>query len=68
MSERFETYQEAFRAAVMLARELKREVGLWKSPKGYYKTDGYCVGPIPRPENRYGWETRCQVVSPGEPL
>jgi hypothetical protein len=65
---RYEDYHEAFRAAVLLARKLGREVGLEKSPKGYYKKDGYLVIHLPKPENRYGHELRCQVVRPDEPL
>ena len=65
---RFEDYQDAHTAAVLMARKLGREVGLEKSPKGCYRNDGYRVFPLPKKKNRYGFETRCQVVSPDEPL
>ena len=60
-------YNEAFNSAVRLARLLRREVGL---EKGDNPLDGkgYRVFSLPKRENRYGHELRCQVVGPDEPL
>ena len=60
-------YNQAFNAAVHLARSLKRETGLEKvnSP---IDGKGFVVHSLPKPENRYGFELRCQIVRPDEPL
>lgn len=59
-------YSEAFNAAVHLARSLQREVGLEAFKE--YNTRGYRVFQLPKPELRFGFELRCQVVGPTEPL
>ena len=66
MSERFESYKDAFNAAVKLARELNREVGLIAQTE--YGRKGFNVFLLPRKENRYGHELRTQVVHPSESL
>ena len=69
MSMRFEGpngYRNAFNYAVKLARELNRETGLYHQNEFGY--DGYNVCHLPKPENRYGFELRCQIVKPDEPL
>jgi hypothetical protein len=38
----FKTWKEAHTAAVLLARELKRDVGIWRVPKGYYPSFYAC--------------------------
>ena len=59
-------YTKAFNEAVNLARLVKREVGIEKS-KEFGKTV-YNVKILPNKENRYGWELRCEIVSPNSPL
>lgn len=59
-------YKEAHKAAVLLARTLGKEVGLLKAKE--YTKDVLQIIHLPKPENRYGFELRCQVVSPSEPL
>ncbi len=66
MSAFYTDYHEAHTAAVALARRLGREVGLEKFKE--YTTWGFLIYSLPRSENRYGHELRCQVVSPDEPL
>lgn len=66
MSQRwFTDYKEAFNAAIDLANLLGRETGL-EAAKEYGKP-GFRLHNLPKPENRYGFELRCQVVQPGEP-
>jgi len=56
------SYEAAHAAALALARDLDRPVGLAKAGRGY------SVRPLPLlPSNRFGWETRCEVVEPGDP-
>lgn len=61
----FADYKEAFNSAVDLAVRLGKEVGL----EGFkeYGKPGFRVFHLPKPENRYGFELRCQVVRPDEP-
>lgn len=59
-------YVKAFNEAVNLARLVKREVGIEKANE-FGKT-GYRVKLLPNKENRFGWELRCEVVSPDSPL
>ena len=60
-------YREAFNSAVLLARQLGREVGIEKTP-GLLGDNPYIVHHLPKSENRFGFELRCQVVHPDEPL
>ena len=62
----FIEWKEAHDHAVELARQLGREVGILKA-KEYNKTV-FQVLHLPKRENRYGLELRCEVVSPGDPL
>jgi hypothetical protein len=64
----FKTWKEAHTAAVLLARELKRDVGIWRVSKGYYPTETFSIRALPKPENRYGHELQCEVVSPNDPI
>ena len=66
MSERFSTWKEAHSAAVRLARSLGHDVGIWRQEE--FGRDGYNIRSLPKPENRYGHELRCEVVAPGDPL
>ena len=66
MSTRFTDWKAAHTAAVLLARELKRDVGIWRQEE--FGRDGYNIRSLPRPENRYGHELRCEVVSPDDSI
>lgn len=66
MSTRFTTWKEAHTAAVHLARLLKHDVGIWRAKE--IGRDGFNIRSLPRPENRYGHELQCEVVSPSDPL
>ncbi len=62
----FKTWKEAHTAAVLLARELKHDVGLWRANE--FGREVFNIRSLPRIENRYGHELRCEVVSPSDPL
>lgn len=62
----FETWKEAHTAAVTLARKLGRDVGLWRVRE--FSREGYVIQSLPKPENRYGHELRCEVVHPSDPI
>jgi len=59
-------WKAAHTAAVELARLLKRETGIEKAVE--FGRTVYRVHSLPKPENRYGFELRCEVVRPGDPL
>lgn len=59
-------YRDAFNAACDLARQMQREVGLEKADNPL-DGKGFRVISLPKLENRYGHELRCQVVAPTEP-
>ena len=59
-------YPQAFNAAVRLARQLNRDVGLLKAKE--YTRDVYQVFSMPAERFRQGFELRAQVVRPDEPL
>jgi hypothetical protein len=56
MSKFFSDYHEAHRYAEERARLLHLDFGIEGAR-------GYTVKMLPRPENRQGWELRCEVVS-----
>jgi len=58
MSKFFTEYFKAHKAAIQLAKLIKRDVGLGKS------CGGYTIFSLPNSENRYGHELRCEVVTP----
>ena len=62
----FKTWKEAHTAAVLLARQLGREVGLWRADE--YGHVVYNIRSLPKLENRYGHELQCEVVAPSDPL
>ena len=69
MADYFRDWKDAHTHAVQEARRWGRDMGLerWKSPL----TPGMnfrVFGPLPKPENRYGFEARCEVVGPTDPL
>jgi hypothetical protein len=68
MVDRFATWKEAHTAAVHLARQLGKEVGLEKLPSPLDRGLDWRVFSLPRRENRFGFEARCEVVGPGDSL
>lgn len=53
------TYKQARAAAQSQANSMLMEVGIERTSLG-----GYTWFLLPRPENRYGHELRCEVVTP----
>lgn len=66
--DRFETWKEAHTAAVLRARETGRDVGLESLPSPLERGRPWRIFGLPNPENRAGFEARCEVVSPTDPL
>lgn len=66
MARFYTDWKEAHTAAVHLARELGREVGLERGKE--FNRPGYLLHHLPRPENRTGFELRCEIVRPSDPL
>lgn len=61
----FKSYTEARTYAGGVANRLKLSVGIEKMPDLFGNPgDIYMVRLLPRPENRSGWELRCEVVDP----
>ncbi len=66
MSRRFETWKEAHTAACLLARSIGHDVGIWRAVE--FGREGFNIRSLPRPENRYGHELQCEVVTARDPL
>jgi len=66
MSEFYTDYKKAHSAAVQLARQLGRQVGIEACRE--YGKPGFRVHHLPRPEKRQGFELRCEVINPEDPL
>ena len=66
MSQAFGDWKAAHTAAVELARLLKRETGIEKARE--FGKEVFRVHSLPRAENRCGFELRCEIVRPGDPL
>lgn len=62
------TYRDALTAAITLARIMGREVGIEKFRDGVGAREGYVVRHLPKAENRTGWELRCEIVRPDDPM
>ena len=62
----FKDWKDAHTAAVNLARLLKRETGIEKAYE--FGNLVYRVHSLPKPENRCGFELRCEIVRPSDPL
>ena len=62
----YRDWKDAHAAAVTLARQLGREVGILKAKE--YTSTVFQVIHLPKPQNRQGFELRCEVVSPSDPL
>ena len=54
----FKNHEDAYKAAVKKAKAANIDVGIEKSD------GGYIIRYLPKPENRYGWDLRCEVVTP----
>lgn len=71
-SSEFKRWNDAHTAAVLRARALvaggldprDAEQGIEWNPLFKYFT----ISGLPRRENRAGWELRCEVVRPGDPI
>jgi hypothetical protein len=62
-------YREALHYAITVARSLdgRFEIGIEKFTE--YGKSGFRAGfLLPRPENRFGFELRCEVVRAADPL
>lgn len=62
----YREYRDAFNAACDMARLRHRDMGLEKADNPL-DGKGYRVISLPKPENRYGHELRCEVVTPDMP-
>jgi len=66
MSNRYTTWKEAHTAAAKLARLLGRETGILGTKE--FGKEGFNVYSLPQAKNRYGFELRCEIVAPGDPI
>ena len=62
MSAFFDSYADARRFAQERANRSGISYGIERVFYALY--DGYVVQCLPKPENRSGWELRCEVVDP----
>lgn len=62
MSAFFDSYEDARRFAQDRANVSRISYGIGKVDGPIEK--GYVVRGLPKPENRSGWELRCEVVDP----
>jgi len=67
MNDIFSDYQSAHNAAVERARQYQCDVGLEKTSPLYGKGK-FRIFLLPHPEHRSGFELRCQVVRPDDPV
>ena len=58
------TYTEALADAIDLANLTQREIGIEKLPGVKI---AYSTRILPNPENRCGFELRCEIIRPGTP-
>lgn len=65
MSVPFPTWKEAYEYARRQANKLQIAHGIEKPTPFEH---AWTVKMLPRPENRYGWELRCEAVEPDEPV
>lgn len=66
MQTRYKIWKGAHIAACLLARQTQHDVGIWRTTE--FGEEGYNIRTLPRPENRYGHELQCEVVTPKDPL
>lgn len=64
------TYEEAYDVAIRRARELLAGgLPADQCEQGIEKVyNGFTTFGLPRPANRYGFELRCEVVRPSDPV
>jgi hypothetical protein len=62
----FGEWKEAHNEAVRLARMLGREVGILKGKE--FGRQVFEVIHLPKAENRYGFELKCEIVTPQDPF
>jgi hypothetical protein len=67
MSAFYRDWKEAHTAAVKLARQIGHDVGL-EVGDNPLDGKGFRIFSLPKPENRYGFELRCEVIHPDDPL
>ena len=67
MAEQFREYRDAFNYAVEWADKRNADCGIEKVKCPFARREMFNVHFLPKPQNRYGFELRCQVVRPGEP-
>lgn len=66
MAQTFDDWKSAHTAAVVLGRQLGRETGIEKMRQ--FGREVFLVHHLPKPENRTGFELRCEVVKPTDSL
>lgn len=66
-ADRFATYEEAAANARRAARAAGRDYGIERLPSALEPGRPFRIWPLPRPENRFGHELRCEVVQPTDP-
>lgn len=66
MAQSHKTWKEAHTAAVLLARESKKEVGIERMVQ--FGNTVFLVHRLPAEQFRQGYELRCEIVSPTDPL
>jgi hypothetical protein len=59
---RFTDYKDARKVAQELANRIGHDVGIWRAKE--FGKDGYNIRSLPKPQNRFGHELQCEVVSP----
>ena len=65
MSKEFRTWHEARAYAERQAAEIGVAFGIEKATRGFsHAGQSWIVSMLPRPENRCGWELRCEAVEP----
>jgi len=58
-------YQAAYAKALEMANASQRETGIERAVE--FGRVVYLPKHLPNPENRMGWELRCEIVRPGSP-
>ncbi len=62
----FTSYEDAYSHAVQRARQSGRDVGIERFME-YGTREVFLVRALPNPENRFGPDLRCEVVTPNSP-
>jgi hypothetical protein len=61
----FTDYHAAYDLAVATARRMRLDIGI-RAVNEFGKR-GFRLNFLPRPENSFGWETRCERITPDCP-